>query len=54
MIEVINFILGIIFVLGAGYFAYMSSVLVSEKKARQRAGITDYYDQPIKKKNEQN
>jgi hypothetical protein len=54
MIEVINFILGIIFVLGAGYFAYMSSVLVSEKKARQRAGITDYYDQPIKKENEQN
>ena len=51
MMEVINFILGFVFVLGAGYFAYMSSVLVSEKKARQRAGITDYYDNPIKKNN---
>jgi hypothetical protein len=50
MIEVINFILGIIFVLGAGYFAYMSSVLVSEKKARYRAGTHDYYDNPIKDK----
>jgi len=52
MIEVINFILGIIFVLGAGYFAYMSSVLVSEKKARYRAGTHDYYDNPIKDRNE--
>lgn len=49
MMEVINFILGILLVIGAGFFAYMSSVLVSEKKARQRAGITDYYDNPIEK-----
>ena len=54
MIEVINFILGIVFVIGALIFAIGSSILVSEKKARQRAGITDYYDQPIKKENEQN
>ena len=52
MIDLINFILGIVFVIGALLFAIGSSVLVSEKKARQRAGITDYYDQPIDKDNE--
>ena len=53
MIEVINFIIRIVLTIGMGFFAYMSSVLVSEKKARQRAGITDYYDNPIKDSNEQ-
>ena len=47
--EVINFILGILLVIGAGFFAYMSCVLVSEKKARYRAGTHDYYDNPIEK-----
>ena len=32
----------------SGWFAYMSSVLVSEKKARYKAGTHDYYDNPIK------
>lgn len=50
--EILNNILTIVIVIGAGFFAYMSSVLVSEKKERQRAGITDYYDQPIKKEND--
>jgi hypothetical protein len=54
MEEVISFIVGILLVAGAFVFAVGSSILVSEKKARQRAGITDYYDQPIKKENEQN
>ena len=35
-----------------GIFAYMSSILVSEKKARFRAGTHDYYDNPIKENNE--
>jgi|TARA_B110000444_G_C18548532_1_gene459149 hypothetical protein len=52
MLEVFNFIVGIVFVIGAGYFAYMSSVLVSEKKARYRAGTHDYYDNPIKETDE--
>ena len=47
MIDIINFILGIVLTLAMGYFAYMSSVLVSEKKARYRAGTHDYYDNPI-------
>lgn len=47
MIELINFIIGVIICVGAGYFAYMSSVLVAEKKARYHAGTHDYYDRPI-------
>ena len=50
--EILNTIFGLILFIGAGYFAYMSSILVSEKKARQRAEITDYYDQPINKDND--
>ena len=38
--------------IAAGVFAYMSSVLCSEKKARYRAGTHDYYDNPIKENNE--
>ena len=49
MEEVISFIVGILLVAGAFAFAVGSSILVSEKKARQRAGITDYYDQPFDK-----
>ncbi len=49
MIEILNFIIGIVFLIGAGYFAYMSSVMVSEKKARYRAGTHDYYDNPYDK-----
>jgi len=48
--EILNTIFGLILFIGAGYFAYMSSILVSEKKARQRAGITDYYDNPLPEK----
>ena len=52
MIEVINFIIGIVLTIFMGIFAYMSSVLVSEKKARFKAGTHDYYDNPIKDGNE--
>ena len=52
MIEVINFIIGIVLTIGMGFFAYMSSVLVSERKVRQSAGLTDYYDNPIKDRDE--
>lgn len=31
------------------FFAIMSGVLVHEKKERQRAGLSDYYDNPIPK-----
>jgi len=54
LMTVVNFFIGIVFVIAAAYFAYMSSVLVSEKKARYRAGTHDYYDNPIKENDEQN
>ena len=47
MIEAINFILSLVIFIFAGYFAYISSVLVSEKRARYKAGTHDYYDNPI-------
>ena len=50
--EVIQHIFAFLFLLGAGWFAYMSSVLVSEKKARYKAGTHDYYDNPIEKTDE--
>lgn len=49
LIDIFNFILGILLLVASGYFAYMSSVLVGEKKARYRAGTHDYYDRPIEK-----
>ena len=47
IMEILNFVFVLLFTVGAGYFAYMSSVMVSEKKARYRAGTHDYYDNPI-------
>ena len=47
IMEILNFVFSLLFTVGAGYFAYMSSVIVSEKKARYRAGTLDYYDNPI-------
>ena len=44
----------IIFVtIGAGWLAWESTVMVSEKKARYRAGTHDYYDNPIEEEEDQ-
>lgn len=51
LFEIYNIILSVVLLAGVGWFAWMSSVLVSEKKERQRKGLTDYYDNPIKKEN---
>ena len=45
--ELFNGIIGFVLLLFAGYVALESSVMVSEKKARDRAGTHDYYDNPI-------
>ena len=47
--ELLQSIFGIIVVAIAGWVAWMSNVLISEKKERQKHGITDYYDMPIRK-----
>jgi hypothetical protein len=49
MLEVIQFILGLVLITGMAWVAWESSVMISEKKERQRKGLTDYYDMPIKK-----
>ena len=49
MIEILNFIVGLVFTIFAFLFMIGSAVLVHEKKQRQKAVITDYYDNPIKK-----
>ena len=51
--DIFNTLLSIVFLLGIGWFAWMSTVLVSEKKERQRKGLTDYYDNPIKKEKDE-
>ena len=38
----------------AGWFAWETSVMISEKKARQKAGTHDYYDNLIVKNEEGN
>jgi hypothetical protein len=47
--EFFNTLFIIFITVAAGWFAWESSVMVSEKKARYRAGTHDYYDNPIEK-----
>lgn len=51
MVEILNYILGFGVVIFMGFFAYETSKMVSEKKERQRKGLTDYYDRPFNKHN---
>jgi len=48
--EILNIVLLII----SGWAAWESSVMVSEKNARYRAGTHDYYDNPICKVKKRN
>jgi len=48
VIDFFNLIIIIVLLVGSFWFAYMSSILVGEKKARYKAGTHDYYDNPIK------
>ena len=53
LFEIYNTLLGVAVLIGVGWFAWMSSVLISEKNERQRKGLTDYYDMPIKKEKDE-
>lgn len=46
-------IAGIVILLIMNWFVWESSKMISEKKQRQRLGLTDYYDNPIKKRDDQ-
>jgi hypothetical protein len=54
IMEIFSVLFTILIFIAGCWFAWESSVMVSEKKARQRAGTHDYYDNPIidEKKNE--
>lgn len=45
----IEIIFGIALIAGMFWIVLEQSKMISEKKERQRKGLTDYYDNPIKK-----
>jgi hypothetical protein len=53
MIEVLHTIVGLIILVGMGLAVWTSNVMLSERKERYRAGTHDYYDNPIKKEDDE-
>jgi Na+/phosphate symporter len=53
LFDIFNTLLSVAALMFIGWFVWISSVLVSEKKERQRKGLTDYYDNPIKKEKDE-
>ena len=49
MIDIFFNIIALILLALLAWVAWESNVMVSEKKERQRRGLTDYYDNPIEK-----
>ena len=49
VINILTFVLGSAVVYVAFLMAWESSVMISERKARFKAGTHDYYDNPINK-----
>ena len=47
--EIFNLIFVIVITVLFGWLAWETTIMVSEKKARYRAGTHDYYDNPINK-----
>ena len=47
--DIINYITGIAILAGMFWVVWIQCVMIEEKKERQRKGLTDYYDMPIKK-----
>lgn len=53
MIEIIQWIFTVFFLLVGAWVCWESSVMISERNNRRRKGITDYYDNPIKKEKDE-
>lgn len=51
--DIINHIIGIAILAGMFWVVWIQCVMIEEKKERQRKGLTDYYDMPIKKDNDE-
>ena len=52
MMEILNILFIIFITIIVGWFAWESSVMVSEKKARYRAGTHDHYDNLIEEESD--
>jgi hypothetical protein len=46
---VFEFLIGVALISFGGWILWESTMMVEEKKQRRRMGLTDYYDNPIKK-----
>ena len=46
-------IIGLFILVPMAWICWETSVMISEKKERQRKGLTDYYDNPIKKEKDE-
>lgn len=44
---IIQYLIGLPIVVLGGIAVWQSSMIIEEKKERQRRGLTDYYDNPI-------
>ena len=53
MFDIILDVVALIILGAMAWFCWESSVMISEKKERQRKGLTDYYDNPIKKERDE-
>lgn len=49
-IDIIPHTIALLILIFLGFLVWESSKMIQEKKERQRKGISDYYDNPIKKK----
>ena len=49
MIDLINNLFAIIILAVTTVIVWQSTLMIQEKKERQRKGLTDYYDNPINK-----
>ena len=49
MMNFLGYFIALCMVWVLGYVLWQSTMIIEEKKERQRKGLTDYYDNPIKK-----
>lgn len=50
---IFEYIIGVIILFIMGWIVWESSIIIEERKERFRAGTHDYYDNPIKKDNDE-
>ena len=50
MLELIQHVIAVVLLIALAWIVWESSKMIQEKKERHRKGISDYYDNPIKKK----